>query len=152
MKTIREIAEYTLDALKKAGADHAQCVVSSGNTDELNIDGGEFSLMRTLFSSSISMKALKDGKKGTISINKFDKEAIDDAVKACIAAAESSVPDEAESIAELVQNESFTAGVMEPDRDKLFDRLEEYMSDVKKDYSKVIIEQLISPTIAVIAF
>ncbi len=144
MKSIREIAEYTLDALKKAGADHAQCIVSSSNTDELNIDGGEFSLMRTLFNSSISMKALKGGKKGTISINKFDKETIDDAVKACVAAAESSVPDEAESIAELSQNENFTSGAMEPDRNKLFDRLEEYLSDVKKEYPKIIIEQLIS--------
>jgi PmbA protein len=144
MKTIREIAEYTLDALIKAGADQAQCIVSSGNTDELNVDSGEFSLMRTLFNSSVSMKALKDRKKGTISINKFDKDAIDEAVKACVAAAESSVPDDAESIAELMKNQDFKAGVMEPDRDRLFDRLEEYLADVKREYPKIIIEQIIS--------
>ena len=101
MKTNREIAEYTLEALKRAGADHAQCIVSHGNVDELNADSGEFSLMRTLFNSSVSMKVLKDGKKGTTSVNKTDKETIDNAVKDCIAAAESSVADSAESIAEL---------------------------------------------------
>lgn len=63
MKTIKEVAEYTLDALKKAGADHAQCIVSSDKIDEFNIDSSEFSLLRTLFNSSITMKALKDGKK-----------------------------------------------------------------------------------------
>ncbi|MGI6578598.1 MAG: TldD/PmbA family protein [Eubacteriales bacterium] len=144
MKTNREIAEYTLEALKKAGADHAQCIVANGNVDEINADGGEFSLMRTLFNSSISMKALKDGKKGTISVNKVDKETIDAAVKDCIAAAESSVADEAESIAQLDRNESFTVGVLQPDRDKLFDRLQEYLQDVKNEYPKIIMEQLIS--------
>ena len=140
----REIAEYTLEALKKAGADHAQCIVATGNVDEINADGGEFSLMRTLFNSSVSMKALKDGKKGTISINKLDRETIDAAVKDCIAAAESSVADEAESVAELEKNEVFTVGVLQPDRDRLFDRLEEFLNDVKTEYPKIIMEQLIS--------
>ncbi|MGI6039789.1 MAG: TldD/PmbA family protein [Eubacteriales bacterium] len=144
MKTNREIAEYTLEALRKAGADHAQCIVSHGNVDELNADSGEFSLMRTLFNSSVSMKVLKDGKKGTTSVNKTDKETIDNAVKDCIAAAESSVADRAESIAELEKNEHFVVGVVEPDRDKLFDRLQEYLQDVSKEYPKVVIEQLIS--------
>ena len=144
MKSTREIAEYTLDALKKAGAHQAQCIVSSGKADELNIDGGEFSLMRTLFNSSVSMKVLKDGKKGTISVNKLDKESIDEAVRLCVASADSSVPDEAESIADLIGNENFSVGALTPDRDKLFDRLQEYMDDVKKDYPKIIIEQLIS--------
>ena len=44
--TNRDIAQYALEALKKAGADEAQCIVSQGKTDELNVDGGEFSLMR----------------------------------------------------------------------------------------------------------
>ena len=144
MKTNREIAEYTLEALRKAGADHAQCIVSHGNVDELNADSGEFSLMRTLFNSSVSMKVLKDGKKGNTSVNKTDKETIDNAVKDCIAAAESSVADRAESIAELEKNEHFVVGVVEPDRDKLFDRLQEYLQDVSKEYPKVVIEQLIS--------
>ena len=144
MKTNRDIAEYTLEALQKAGADNAQCIVADGNVDELNADGGEFSLMRTLFNSSVSLKALKDGKKGTISVNKTDKETIDNAVKDCIATAESSVADSAESIAELGKNEHFTVGIMEPDRDKLFDRLQEYLQDVKTEYPKVMMEQLIS--------
>ena len=92
MTDIYEIAEYTLKALKNCGADAAQCIVGRSKKDELNVDGGKFSLMRSTFNTSISMKAIKDGKKGVTSINQATKEAIDEAATQCIAAAESSVP------------------------------------------------------------
>lgn len=44
-----------------------------------------------------------------------------------MAAVMAAQPDEAESIAPKAENMSFTAGVLIPDRDKLFDRLQEYM-------------------------
>ncbi len=144
MKTNQEIAIYALEALKKAGADHAQCMVATGKTDEFNVDGGEFSLMRSLFNSAISLKALKDGKKGIITANRLDKESIDNAVKECVAAAESSVADEAESIAEKGNNENFVSGVLTPDRDLHFDRIREFMEDVRRDYPKIMVEQLIT--------
>lgn len=144
MKTNREIAAYVLDALKKSGADHAQCVVTSGKADEINIDGGTFSLMRTLFNSSVSMKALKDGRKGVISSNRLDKDSIDMAVSDCMAALQSSVPDEAERIAEKESNGDFTSGVEAFDRNSLFDRIKEYMEDVKREYPKISLAQFIS--------
>jgi len=144
MKTNKDIAIYTLDALKKAGADHAQCIVTSGKVDELNVDGGKFSLLRTLFNSSIALKALKDGKKGTIIANKLDKESIDKAVLDCVASAQSSAPDEAEAISEKIRNESFETGILSQDRDKLFDRLKELLDETKVNYPKVMIEQLVS--------
>lgn len=144
MKTNREIAMYVLEALKKAGADHAQCIVSTGKTDEFNVDGGQFSLMRSLFNSAVVMKALKNGKKGIITANRLDSEAIDNSVRDCIAAAESSVADEAESIAEKVKNEDFVTGVLAPDRDRFFDRLQEYLDDVRREYPKIVIEQFVS--------
>ncbi len=142
----REIAQYALEALKKAGADEAQCIVSRGKTDELNVDGGEFSLMRSLLNSSISLKVLKDHRKGVVSINKLDRESIDKAVADCIAAAESSMPDEAEIIAEISENAdtNFISGALEPDKNRLFDRIQEFLTVVKKEYPKVIMEQLIS--------
>ena len=44
MTDIYEIAEYTLKALKNCGADAAQCIVDRSKKDELNVDGGKFSL------------------------------------------------------------------------------------------------------------
>lgn len=144
MTDIYEIAEYTLKALKDCGADAAQCIVGRSKKDELNVDGGKFSLMRSTFNTSISMKAIKDGKKGVTSINQATKEAIDEAAAQCIAAAESSVPDEAEQIAPFTAKTEYKTGVFEPDLDKLFDRIEEFMSQTKKEYPKIILEQLIS--------
>lgn len=142
--TNQEAAAYTLAALKKAGASDAQCFVTQGKKDEINVDSGKFSLMRSLFVSSLSMKALKDGKKGSIRINKLEKESIDAAVSECLATAESAETDEAEQIAPLTQNAAFRAGVLEPDRNGLFDRIEEYMAEVATSYPKVMIEQLVA--------
>ena len=144
MTDIYEIAEYTLEALKKSGADAAQCIVSQSKKDELNVDGGKFSLMRSTFNTSISMNAIKDGKKGVTSINQATKEAIDEATAQCISAAQSSVPDEAEQIAPFTAKAEYKTGVFEPELDKLFDRIEEFMSQTAAEYPKVILEQLIS--------
>ena len=60
MKTNREIAEYTLEALKKRR--RPRSVHYHGNVDELNADSGEFSLMR-LFNSSLN-ESVKGREKG----------------------------------------------------------------------------------------
>ena len=141
--TNREIAEYTLDRLKKAGADGASVGVSRGSTDELNVDGGEFSLMRTLFNSGLSMKALVDGKKGNAAINRLDKDAIDEAVASCIASARSGKPDEAERIAPCAGEHDFASGAEEPDLPLLYDRMQEMLDGIRQDYPTVMIEQAI---------
>ena len=61
---LKEIAQYTLSCLKKHGADEAQCKVKHVLADEINIDAGEFSLMRSTFDNAITMKVIKDNKKG----------------------------------------------------------------------------------------
>lgn len=141
---LKEIAQYTLSCLKENGADDAQCKVSFGKVDEINVDAGEFSLMRSTFDSSVTMKVIKDMKKGVIAINKIDKESIAEAAKECIAAAEVSTQDDCLSIAEKDENEDFYCGAEECDRDKFFDKIDEYVEDIKTDYPKVFIEQLIA--------
>ena len=111
----REIAEYTLDKLTKLGAQGASVGVSHGSTDELNIDGGEFSLMRTLFNSGLSMRAIVDGKKGNAAINRLDRESVDAAIESCIAAARSGKADPAERIAPGAGEHSFEDGPLQPD-------------------------------------
>lgn len=144
MKSNREIALFVLDELKKAGADDAQCTVGTGVADELNVDSGEFSLMRSLYNNKISMKAIKDKKKGVIIINKLDEEAIRAAARQCVEAAEASVADDAVCISPLTKNADFVSGVIEGERDKFFDRLEEYLADIKKEYPLIMLEQVIA--------
>lgn len=47
MMNLKDAASYALEQLHEAGADDATVIVTSGKIDELNIDGGEFSLMRS---------------------------------------------------------------------------------------------------------
>lgn len=141
---LKEIAQYTLSCLKENGADEAQCKVRHVLSDEINVDAGEFSLMRSTFDNAITMKVIKDSKKGVIAINKFDKEAINAAAKECVENAVVSAEDDCLSIAEKDENEDFTFGVNESDRDKFFDRINEYMTDLSNDYPKVFVEQLIA--------
>lgn len=141
---LKEIAQYTLSCLKRHGADDAQCKVKHVLADEINVDAGEFSLMRSTFDNGITMKVIKDSKKGVIAINKFDKKAIDEAAKECVENAKVSAADDCLSIAEKSENEDFEYGVAESDRDKFFDRINEYMEDLNKEFPKVFIEQLIA--------
>lgn len=141
---LKEIAQYTISCLKKHGADFAQCKICYSVADEINVDAGEFSLMRSTFDNSIIMIVIKDMKKGVISINKLDEESIDAAAKECVENAAVSTVDDCLSIAPLIKNEDFSYGVSESDRDKFFDRISEYMADLSRDYPKVFVEQLIA--------
>lgn len=141
---LKEVAQYTLSRLKEYGADEAQCKVQFGVVDEINVDAGEFSLMRSTFDSAVTMKVIKDMKKGVIAINKIDKDSIDEAAKECVAAAEVASEDDCLSIAEKQENEDFSFGVSESDREKFFERIKEYLDDVKNEFPKVFIEQLIA--------
>jgi len=142
--TNKEIAVFTLDALKKAGADHAQCVVTTGLSEEIDAENSEFTKMISLFDAGVAMKAIKDGKKGTMFINSLNEEDIIKAAEECVAAANASVVDDAVRIAELTENKSFEKGVLSPDKEKFFFRIKEYVDEIKKTYPQIVLEQLIA--------
>lgn len=143
MKNVKEIAADVLSQLKNAGADNASVVVNTGYCSELNVDGGEISLLRTIFSDAVSMKSIKDKRKGTVAINSFGAEDIADAVRLCVESGEAGVPDDAVTISPLTENGDFEQGITVPDKEKLFMRLREYMEDMERDFPEIMLEQLI---------
>lgn len=142
MENLKKTAEYALSALKAAGADDAQASVSEGMTEEFNVDAGEFSLIRSVFSSGIALKAIKDKKKGTAGVNQLDKESVDNAVADCMNAALSGVEDDAVCISQKEENLDFKDGVLTPDKEKFFDSLIRFTEDIKTLYPEIMIEQL----------
>lgn len=143
-RDLTKICAYALERLRFYGADDADCIVSRSHVDEMNVDAGEFSLLRSIYNASISMRAIKDQRKGVISINKTDEISIDEAAKQCVANAAAADEDDCLSIAPVLGNADFTFGLEEPDRDRFFDRIREYLDDVHALYPKVLIEQLIA--------
>lgn len=143
MENIKLVAEKIKQELLAAGADKGQYAVSEKETHEFNVDGGEFSLFRTLFDHSVSITAYKDQKKGAVAINRFDEGAIQKAVADCMASAESGIADEAYDIAPKQQNEVFHEGAYEPDVDLFFERTQELMRNIRERHPKILMEQMI---------
>ncbi len=143
MDKLYNITESIIEKLKAAGADMAYCTASAGETREFNVEGGEFTLFRTLFDNSLTLTAFVGGKKGSVGLNSFEEDKIDEAVANCIAAAESSSPDSAWGLAPEKNEKSFRSGIIEPDLDLLFDRTKELLETISRDYPLIIIEQMV---------
>ena len=144
MEKLKETARYALEKLKEAGADKAQVGVTEGLVEEFNVDAGEFSLIRSVFSSSIGMKAIKDQKKGTISLNSLDPADIAEAAADCVRAAESGAVDPAVTISSETRNADFTDGVLTCEKDAFFDSVIRFTEDVKREFPKIMLEQVIA--------
>ena len=138
------IAEYTLEALMRAGADKAACKVARGRKEEFNIEANQFSLLRTLFDDALSLKAICGGRKGVAVVNKLDKDSVDRAVADCIALAQSASPDAAEDIAEKIDNKSFNQSIGGSDMDALFARSKEFLEQLRDEYPKIVLEGMTS--------
>ena len=72
MTNLTTLTQKIIDACMAKGADMAKCAASKNEVREFNIDGGKFSLFRTLYNNAVGITVFKDGKKGSMSINRFD--------------------------------------------------------------------------------
>ncbi len=144
MQKMKEIARRIIEEAKALGADQAQCFVREKIKEEFNVDGGRFSLMRTLFDREVSVTVLKQQRKGAVKINRFDDEAVREAVRQCVEASDSGAPDPAWEFAEGPAEKSFEDGAPECDREKLFERTRELLSNVNERHPKIMMEQMIT--------
>lgn len=144
MDRITEIAGTILAEAKKLGADYAQCTVSESEKKEFNVDGGQFSLMRTLFNRNIVITVLKEQRKGTVQINRFEEDAVKAAVADAIAAGASGRPDPAWEFAKGPADESFEEGAPECDTDRLFMRTRELLETIREKHPRILMEQMIT--------
>jgi len=133
---MRDIAEYALGALMKAGADKAACRAASGRTDEFNLEANKFTLLRTTFDDSLWMKAIVGGRKGMIALNRLDRDSIDAAVVECLAAASAASADEAEDIAPRGGGD-FDRRIGGADMGALFTRSKEFLAGLADEFPSV---------------
>lgn len=143
MEKYKNIAKSILDKLQSRGADMAHCTVQESEMREFNVDGNEFSLFRTLFNRYIGITAFIGGKKGSVSINRFDDEAIGEAIENCISAASVATPDTAWELANGNGEHCFKSGATVPDTEKLFFRTKELLNDIHTRHPKIMVEQMI---------
>ena len=144
MKDLQKTAKTALTALADSGADMAGVQITVSETREFNVDGGEFSLFRTLFDNSVSLTGYRQGRKGTAQINRLDEVSVQTAAAECMLSAESAEPDPAWELAPGDGEKTFTDGCVEPDMDKFFFRLRELMEHLKAEHPSILMEQLIA--------
>ena len=143
MTDLKKLAADCLAKLKEAGADAAQVRPSVSEHREFNVDGGEFSLFRTVFSRSLTLTAFRESKTGSVTLNSFEPADIERAVADCMASVDSDQPDPARGIAENQGERELTYGVPEPDAETFFKRVKELKEEIEKRYPSIIMEQMI---------
>lgn len=139
----REFVKSVINKMLDKGADKAQCGLSFSDKQELNIHSGEISLLRNTVNTSLTLLAIIDNRKGTISINKLSDEEVEDAVNQVISLAKSSQDEPANDIAPMQKAEDFVSGPMEPDLDAMYERIDEFNKSVSEKYPEIILEEVI---------
>ncbi len=142
-KKLLNAAETAIEMLISRGADSACARASFAETEEFNVEGADFTLLRTVISQNLELVAIKDKKYASISVNKTDRASIADAVDECILACEAAEPDEHRDIADNMGEREFVNLSVECDKDKFFDRINELCEDIRVKHPKIIVEQMI---------
>ena len=144
MDNLESLAEYIMVEARAQGADYVHCVVRESEKREFNVDGGRFSLMRTLFNRDVAITVLKGSRKGSVHINRFDEGSVYDAISECIAASESAEPDPAWQFCDEPTEQIYVQGAPVCDTEKLFFRTKELLEDIRERHPKILIEQMIT--------
>lgn len=137
-----DIAKKALNMMMQKGADSACATCALSELNELNVDTGAFSLMRTTFDASLSLVLIKNNRRGVVAVNDLSDETMEKAVEECLQAAENSPPDEAWALAEDKQQKTFRRGTT-ADLEALFHRTQELVQGINQEYPKVVINQLV---------
>ncbi len=139
MSKIREVADLFDNILKDKKVEKYTYTLVNSEKQELNVENGEFKLMRTVYDKYTSIKVFKDNKMGSASGNDLSEQALAKLAEDGISAAESSPEDPCHDIAPDQGKEVFRQGTYEPDMDKFIERIQECLDTIKKEYPKVLV-------------
>ena len=92
----------------------------------------------------MSVTVIQDGKKGAAFGNDLSDAGLGKVVADALAAAASSIPDEANVIAEREEPETFRTGCYEADMPRLYDAVKAMMDTIGSDYPRVNLMQVIA--------
>nr|WP_297703967.1 TldD/PmbA family protein [uncultured Butyrivibrio sp.] len=139
MNGLREVADLFDNILKDKKLEKYNYVLVKSQKQELNVENGEFKLMRTVYDYYTSLKVYKDNKMGTASGNDLSKKALVKLAEDSEGAALSSPEDPCHDIAPDQGKEVFRQGIYEPDMDKFIERIQECLDVIKKEFPKVLV-------------
>lgn len=118
--------KYCSESLHKAGVDKFQCTLTEKKQYEMNLEGHEFSLIRTSVDNTLKITVIKDNRKGDVSLNRVDPESIDEAILTVVELSNASQQDADYDISPKQESQHFIAGPGEPDADRMYELLKSY--------------------------
>lgn len=118
--------KYCSESLHKAGIDKFQCALTEKKQYEMSLEGNELSLIRTTVDDTLKITVIRDNRKGDLSLNRVDRESIDEAVLTVIELSNASQQDADYDISPKQEPQHFTAGPREPDADRMYELLKRY--------------------------
>jgi PmbA protein len=143
MRRHAEVAALGLKALKSAGLEKAECTIRHTRRDELNLDSGEISLLRTTDDVSLTLTGIAGNREASITLNKTDGDSINEAALKTLEMAESSEPDPANDISPSQPPGEFHKGPESPDLDMMYERMKGFLDHASSTYPTLILEQVI---------
>ncbi|HHY10825.1 MAG TPA: TldD/PmbA family protein [Firmicutes bacterium] len=129
--------DYCAKTLRKKNVDKFQCSLKTTSQHEMNLEGTEFSLIRTTKDNTLDISVIKANRKGSISLNRLDKEAIDEAADAAVELAAASNPDPDYDISPKQKAQRFSTGPKDAAAERMYELLKEYSTQVARLYPAV---------------
>ena len=137
MKGLRDTAGLMDGILKDQDIKKYTYTLSRSEKQELNLENGDFKLLRTVFNNSASLRVFMNDRMGSVNGNDITVEGLAQLAKDAVAAAESATEDPCHDIAPDQGSDVFRQGVTEPDMDRFLERIREFLDVVKKEYPKI---------------
>ncbi len=128
------LAEFTIEEVLKCGNDEGQVFITESEVVEIALKNGEYNTCSTVLQSDINVIVMKNHKKGAHFLNKANKDAAIEAIRTATEAMEAAQEDEANKIAPNQGLIEKAMGVLEPNLDKLFERMEELRATIEREY------------------
>ncbi len=143
MELDRDLVESCKEALLKKGADKAGCILVVQEKTEFTVNAGKLDLLRTTETGQLSLTAIRDQRKGSLTINDLSASAVETAIDETLGLAKISQPDEANDIAEGDSPKTFESGPSHPDLPLMQERLTDFLEHVKTHHPLAVLDQLI---------
>ncbi len=135
--TIRETADLMDRILREQPFEKTTYTISRSEKQELNLENGDFKLLRTVFGGSASLKVFLGARMGSASGNDLTEAGLRKLAAEARAAAESAAEDPCHDIAPNQGKDVFRQGTTEPDMDRLIERIKEFLETAAREYPKV---------------
>lgn len=133
--------EYALAQLKKAGFEKAQCSQTLTERQELNVENGHISLLRSGQNNSLHLVGIIEKRRASLSVNDIRESSIDNAVAQLLQMAKGSEADDAYDIAPMQNADQFQAGPQQADLDAMYESLSDFLTLLRAEYPTIIMSE-----------